>query len=357
MPSPSLLHPARSAALLLVATAHVLGPARAAGQAATIPLRVEVRAEPAGMPLGYSVVSLPALGIERFTDAQGVVVVPVPSDSRVLLRVKRLGFVPRDTTVSIGATAGQRVTVGLTRVSFRLQAVKVVAWPPCRRPGLQRQGDAQLRGIVEQLRQNAERYRLLTTAYPFSYASEREFTRRAAAGSEEFQRRDTIVVDGAPPWKYEPGRLVSRDTASSRREWIMHIPMLSDLAEQRFIDNHCFHVAGLEEKDGARLLRLDIVAAERLRGPDVNVTVWLDPAGYQLRHATFTLSSIPREFRNTVHVVSRVRYVEIVPDIPVMEETVAENLVREGRTGRETVAYTERQRIVSLTYRGARPDQ
>ncbi len=129
------------------------------------------------------------------------------------------------------------------------------------------------------------------------------------------------------------------------------------LAEQQFIDNHCFHVAGLEEKDGARLLRLDIVAAERLRGPDVNVTVWLDPAGYQLRHATFTLSSIPREFRNTVHVVSRVRYVEIVPDIPVMEETVAENLVREGRTGRETVAYTERQRIVSLTYRGARPDQ
>jgi hypothetical protein len=342
---------------LLALIACALWPVTSAAQE-TIPIRVEVRADPSGLPLGYSVVSIPALGIERFTDAQGVVVLPVRPDSRVLLRVKRLGFIPRDTAVVIGAAAGQRITVALARVSFRLQAVQVVAWPRCRRPGIPaRGGDSQLLGIVEQLRQNAERYRLLTSSYPFSYASEREFTQRKLNGPEEFQRRDTILVDGVPVWRYQPGRLISRDTTPPRHEWMMHIPVLSDLAEKQFIDNHCFHVAGLEEKDGQRLLRLDLVAAERLRGPDVNVSVWLDPDGYQLRHGEFTLSIIPRQFGSLLHVVSRVRYVEIVPGIPVMQETVAENLVSSGPNGRERTSYTERQRIVSLTYRGARPDQ
>lgn len=326
-------------------------------------LRVEVRGAPADVPLAYAVVALPDRGVERFTDAQGVVVLPVDASGPLLVRVKRLGFVPRDTTLAVTAEPGQRLTVTLTRVSFRLEAVQVVAWPPCRRPGIPARGaDPQLAGIIEQLRQNAERYRLLVEQYPFRYASEREFTRRVLGESESLIRRDTMVFEGRPDWRYEPGRLVSIERAGAGvpgapRGWIMHIPLLSDLADERFIANHCFHVAGLEEKEGARLLRLDIVAAERLRGPDVNVTAWLDPAGFQLRHATFTLSRVPSQFRDLLQLTSRVTYAEVAPFIPVMEETVAENLVREGRSGQATVSYLERQRIVEMTFLKGRPDQ
>src|SRR5690606_33240629 len=231
---------------------------------------------------------------------------------------------------------GQRVVIALTRVSFELAAVEVVAWPPCRRPGIPRRGgDAQLRGIVEQLRQNAERFRLLTTTYPFSYTSERELSRRVLDGAEGIESVDTILVAGAPDWRYEPGRIISRDRSDGTRGWFMHIPILSDLAEDRFIEHHCYHVAGPEDQEGDGLLRLDIVAAQRLRGPDVSVTVWLDPVGFQLRFATFTLSRIPPQFRDLMHLVSRVTYVEVAPFIPVMHETVAENLMRTGAAGRE----------------------
>lgn len=339
-----------------------LGPAgaqdapRTDGRDAPIAIRVQVVMEMGGAPLGYSVVSLPELGLERFTDPNGAVTLPVARPGRVRLVAKRLGFVPRDTTVEITDAPGQRVVVALTRVSFELEPVQVVAWPPCRRPGIpQRGGDAQVRGIVEQLRQNAERFRLLTTSYPFSYTSERELSRRVLNGEETIERIDTILVAGAPDWRYEPGRIISRDRSDGTRGWYMHIPILSDLAEDRFIENHCYHVAGLEVKEQEELLRLDIVAAQRLRGPDVNVTVWLDPTGFQLRYATFTLSEIPPQFRDLMHLVSRVRYVEVAPFIPVMHETVAENLMRTGSAGRQATAYMERQRIVQLTFHGERP--
>lgn len=353
---------ARSAVRALAMVGLVLGPAaaqdtaRAEQAGAPIALRVQVVMEMGGAPLGYSVVSLPEQGVERFTDPNGVVTVPVARPGRIRLVAKRLGFVPRDTAVEISAAPGQHVIVALTRVSFELEPVEVVAWPPCRRPGFPRRGgDAQVRGIVEQLRQNAERFRLLTTTYPFSYKSERELSRRVLNGATVIERVDTILVAGAPDWRYEPGRIVSRDRADGTRGWYMHIPILSDLAEDRFIDNHCYHVAGLEVKEREELLRVDIVAAQRLRGPDVNVTVWLDPTGFQLRYATFTLSRIPPQFRDLMHLVSRVSYVEVAPFIPVMHETVAENLMRTGSAGREATAYLERQRIVELTFYGERP--
>jgi hypothetical protein len=194
---------------------------------------------------------------------------------------------------------------------------------------------------------------LLTTSYPFWYLSEREITRRESAAASEPIREglDTIRVSGRPDWRYRPGGLVSRDRSQGLNQWIMHIPVLSDLADDAFVDNHCFHVAGVEPKGDERLLRIDIVAAQRLRAADVNVSVWLDPKDYQLRHASFTLTNT-RQFPDLIHMISHVEYVEVVPFVPVMHRTTAENLVSSRRG---TVTYTERQEIVLLTFEGARP--
>jgi hypothetical protein len=318
-------------------------------------LAVRVVTETERVPLGYSVVAAPALGLERFTGASGSVVLPIPAAGPVRLRIKRLGFTPKDTTVLVSGARTQSVTIALARVSFRLEEVRVVAWPPCEQPGIGTDTDGALRGIVDQLRQNAERFRLLITTYPFLYTMQRQFGERMPDGSYVASMQDVIPVNGTPEWTYRPGTLVAREPRST--QWVMRIPQLSDLAEEAFVDNHCFHVAGLEEKEGKRLLRLDIVAADALRDTDVNVSVWLDPEAYQLRHATFTLTKPPRAIRGLISVTSTVRYREVIPFVPVMELLVAEN-VSETRT-RGKIArkvFIERQTIQDLIYRSARPD-
>lgn len=326
---------------------------RADAQAVPRNLLVRVQTAIEGAPLGYSVVALPALGIERFTGANGAVAVAVPTAGPQRLVVKRLGFTPKDTVIMVGDAPSQVVTVRLARVSFRLDPVRVVGWPPCRRPGL-RDATREVRGIVDQLRQNAERYRLLTRTYPFLYYMEREFGRREMDGSYVAESRSVVPVSATPGWTYRPGTLVAREPGTT--EWLMRIPSIGDLAEQSFVDNHCFHVAGLEEKSGAQLLRIDIVAATRLRGVDVNVAVWLDPTDFQLRHATYTLTKAPPQVRGLLYSSSTARYRELLPFVPVLELLVAENTVQQGRARTETRVLIERQTLQSVQYTGARPD-
>jgi hypothetical protein len=356
----SVLRPLSLAACIALALATPLATplvAQEAPGARNVTVRVVTALERA--PLGYSVVAIPALELERFTAASGVVVMPVPAPGQVRLRVKRLGFTPKDTTITVTDAAVQSVTIALARVSFRLDAVQIVAWPPCLRPGITGETDAQLRGIVDQLRQNAERYRLLTRSYPFVYTVRRQFGERATDGSVVLEFDNVSVVSGTPEWTYRPGTLIAREPSlggGRRSDWIMRIPSISDLAEDAFVDNHCFHVAGLEEKEGQRLLRLDIVAAERLKGVDVNVVAWLDPQDFQLRHATFTLTKPPPQVRGLLHSSSRVTYRELIPFVPVHALTVAENTIQQGRSRTATKVMIERQVTERVLFRGARPE-
>lgn len=319
---------------------------------------VRVVTDPERAPLGYAVVSAPDLGIERFVGPSGVVALAVPLPGAVLLRVKRLGFVSRDTVVTVVAGTPLQVTVALGRFTYRLPAVRVVEIPPCRRPGLRADTDPAVRGVVEQLRQNAERYRLLAESYPFVYRSERVFRRQVAEGTPQLERQDTVVVDGSPTaWRYRPGNLISRAMPADRAggRWVMHLPQLSDLADDSFIDAHCFHVMGEEEKEGVSLLRLEVKVAERIGGADVDLTAWLDPRDFQLRYATFRLQNFSSRFPTLVGVESAVAYTEVAPFIPVMYETKARNVDGRGRAAARRTIFYEDQRILELTFLRDRP--
>lgn len=347
--------------VLLLACTTALG-----AQAAPHTVLVRVVTDIERAPLGYSVVAAPSLQLERFTSANGAVALPVPAPGPLRLSIKRLGFTPKDTTITVSAAPSQSVTIALTRVSFKLDAVRVVAWPPCRRPGLGRRSgaSAQVIAIVGQLRQNAERYRLLVKSYPFFYQARREFGRLTKAGRDSLERTDSITVTATPTWSYSPGTLVGREPVAgapgelrAAGEWIMRIPSISDLASEAFIDNHCFHVAGLEDKEDRRLLRIDIVAAERLRGADVNVTAWLDPTDFQLRHATFMLSRTPPQFPSLMTMSSKVDYAELIPFVPVMQLVRAESLVRERRGSVITHTLIELQHTERVLFTGNTPAQ
>lgn len=322
-------------------------------------LTVRVVSELEGAPVAYSVVVAPDLGVERFAGANGSAVIPVSQAGRVRLIVKRIGFAPKDTVVSVIGLPTQEVTIALTRVSFTLEAVRVVDWPPCQRPGIPRRGgDPQVRAVVEQLRQNADRFALLARQYPFLYNAERTLGSTDSAGVDSVESMDTTRVNGNPEWRYRPGQLISGRIGTVRQPlvvWTMHIPTIRDLGEDAFVDNHCFHVAGLDEKNGQRLLRLDIVAAERLKTADVNAAVWLDPHDFQLRYATFVLTKVPAQFVALRALSNEVEFVELIPFVPVMQSVFVESVMADLEAGGARLFF-ERQRILRIDFTKARPE-
>lgn len=299
-------------------------------------------------PLAYSVVALPALGIERFTDGDGfarLTFARAAVAGRMTLRVSRLGHRSRDTTLATtGASESERrVELALVRAALPLQPVRVVEWPACRRPGLPARADAAAVTILDQLQQNARRHQLLATGRPYVAVIERERTsQRMPDGAAERERIDTTRATATAEWSYQPGRVLTRDGESSMNRWSMRVPMLNDLTNPAFIGAHCFHVAGLEAKGDERLLRIDILAAERLPSADVNATVWLDPTTFLLRHAAFTITGILSGASELLHATSRLTFTAVAPLVPAMAEMVTEHLER--RTG--AILYVERQRVV-----------
>jgi iron complex outermembrane receptor protein len=70
-----------------------------------------------GVPLGYSVVSAPALNRERFTNIEGkFALADLPAGS-VQLRVRHLGYSPVDLSVVVRAGQADTVRVALTHIA------------------------------------------------------------------------------------------------------------------------------------------------------------------------------------------------------------------------------------------------
>lgn len=340
---------------LLIAAASALAASAAAAQARQVTIQVQAAGDRS--ILGHSVIAIPALDFERFTGPSGSLVVAAPSGA-LAVSVKRLGFVPKDTLLEVGDAPTQRFVVALDRLSVRLGEVRVDAWPPCLEPGIPheiRQREAW--AVVGQLRQNAERFDLLVKTYPFIYTAERTFSWRAGDGPEITQLVDTILLPGDPAWRYRPGTLVraqGRGLIFSSRSYTMVLPTLRDFASRAFLDNHCFHLAGVEEKAGQRLLRMDIVAAERLKDPDVNVAVWLDTTEFRIRFATLELTKYPAQLKDLARTRSEITYLELLPFVPVMYVTTGENLEKgAAATARRLL---ERQQVLDVRYLGAHPD-
>ncbi len=343
------------AGLVVVATAATLESQVPAHR--PVQVLIQVRTELEGAGLGHSVISLPELGLERFVGAGASVVFPIPPGSTHLV-VKRLGYLPKDTTILVTDAPSQVITIVLTQLSVRLGAVQVADWPPCLDPGLPHPvTDRDGWNVIEQLQQNAERYRLLERSYPFLYTYERSFARRSAEGLEVVERTDTSAMSSQPNWSYKPGtvvRTVRRALSRSNDSYAMRIPSLRDIGDASFIANHCFHLAGIEEKGGQRLVRLDIVAAEALKSADVNIVAWLDTADFRLRAASFHLTRIPSALAEIERVTSEAFYLEVIPFVPVLYSTTAERIER--LRGGTRVTHIERQLVLDLEFVDAVPE-
>jgi hypothetical protein len=306
-----------------------------------------------GVPLGYSVVSIPSLGErgrERYTTAQGAFVFPGLPAGAHRLRVKHLGYSPRDVDVRL-AQGRVEVRVELARIALLLAAVRVVAREECRNPG---PPDSTLfpefATVFDQVRQNAERFRLLVDRYPYQYFVERSFFDQFRNGESRLVSTDTVGFRSDHGWRYRPGQMISTVREASGRAYVMNLPGLADVVDSAFLANHCFRYAGPDTLSGRTLLRVDFYAAKRLRQPDVDGAVYLDTATYQIRGARVALTRPPPALRAVQGMTATTIFEEVVPSIPIPSYVAGTRILRSLRGARARVAAVETQLLLEVRF-------
>jgi hypothetical protein len=297
-----------------VCVSTALGTAR--GQHATVTGRVVARES--GEPVGAAAISVLPRGTPRLAGESGAFVLRDLPPGEVRLRFRRIGFAPVDTALVVGANDTAQVRIEMSRLAIQLPAVVVNGTctdgaPFAAQPAI-------LAALFDQVRQNAERLRLLAIERPF-------VMKTVATGG--FRDRDDRIVGGArvdtvergplPPTPYAPRKVVFRfrDEKTGSGAWGVTMPELSDLADTAFTNNHCFWYAGQERMDRDSVIRVDFEPVPWLaRERDLSGSIYLRVDDYLLVAMMTRLTRLPpgpiREY------YTRARFRELVSGVPVL---------------------------------------
>jgi Carboxypeptidase regulatory-like domain len=315
--------------MLVIASTRVLSQG---GDASRGTLQGSATGAPMNIPLPFAVVSLPQLGIERFSDAEGRFTLGALQVGRYEIVIRRIGYVPFRDSVLIAAGVVTRLDARLSQIPAQLARTTVVALTSCPRPGApDRERDPIVADLVSLLRENADRYRLLVQQYPFSYLQIRAMGQLGDA-SLTLQSVDTTLGKGLARVTYRPGRVVSLVSDSRRgKEYSMSLPTILDLADDQFVRNHCFAYGGASDRDGETWLRLDVRAADKIRSPDVHGSFYLDSATSELRRMDLTMSRpdrLPKALQGVRGVDVVTSFVNIASGLSVIDKVCGLNFPR-----------------------------
>jgi hypothetical protein len=339
-----------------LATLHTT--ARSQVVANTGALQGMVRAQTSMAPLPYAVVSVPSLSVERFTGASGVFLLPNLPVGTHDVTVRRLGFVAQQHRVTIAAGITTMLDVQLLQIPVRLATMRVRPVERCVAPGLpDATREPEVAQLVSLLRENAERYRLLVSQYPFVYAQRRAF---GTIGVQEvfIDRVDSLLVQSRTRGRYAPGAVVSRVDAAIVREYSMALPTVLDLTDPAFHAVHCFQYGGASVHGVETWWRMDVRAADSLRTPDVHGVFYVDSASSQLRRMQVELSRpdrLPSSLRSIRAVQAATRFLEIAPGLSIIDGVCAVNWLSTSRkpTDRQPV---ELQQVTGYLFLTPPPD-
>jgi hypothetical protein len=301
--------------------------------------------------LAYSIVALPALGREIFTSDSGAFTFADLPLGPQLLTIRRLGYTPADITINVGA-GPDTVRVELTRIAVRLGAVTVHAYPACTNPGPPGEdADSTLSVVFSQLRMNADQLRVLSDEYPFVSQIQNARFHKTKKGDIEFEQRTSFVLQSNKLWRYQPGKVVT-----GRGFYIFNIPTLVHFADPRFLAEHCFYYAGVDTVNDFPVVRLDLVASERLKDPDVDGSLYLDQETFQIRRSALHLTRMPnvralRSFDVTTD------FDEAMESIPVIQRVFTIQRFDTTARSREYDEVYEDLKLVGIKFIGKKPGQ
>jgi hypothetical protein len=312
----------------------------------------QVVAHETGEALPYSIVAVPSRGSAIFADSSGRFVLHDLPAGALQLNIRRLGFTPSALTVHVNVAATDTIRVALARVTLQLETVTVRAIPSCRNPGAPTAArDSTFAAVFEQLLLNAQQYRLLSEQYPFIATTrvERSQKMRRDSGIVDMGG-ERLEIDSRKREPYRPGRMVRRAGLSL----VFLVPTLVDFADPDFVAAHCFHFAGVEPLEDSMMVRIDFTAADRLRTPDVNGSIYLDPRSYQIRRTFLHLSRKPMEAPDVARLEVVTDFREVLPSIPLIA-TVWSRLEIEPKAKKRYDEMFEFHRLLEVKFVGAIP--
>jgi hypothetical protein len=320
-------------------------------------LVVIVSASDNNAPLAYSSVGIASRGVERLTNDRGVAVLSRLIGGSVDLTVRHLGFSPAHAQTTIRVHETDTVRVALIKLAVQLGAVQVRAARTCTNPGPPSAAtDPAFAALFDQLEENAAQYRLLSEQYPFTYEMERKSSIRYVGGDELVQRLDTIHLNTGLHWRYAPGAVVEQTDDPRNRQVVFNIPALVHFADSTFLRNHCFFAGGREMVNGTPAIRIDFLAASRIKAPDVNGSMYLDPVTYQIRRSVLRLTRIPDETPQIESVTVVTEFKEIVPSISIASSiSSVHRLFADSTRAMLPLAAYETQRLLRVIFLKDRP--
>ncbi|HEY4306870.1 MAG TPA: carboxypeptidase-like regulatory domain-containing protein [Gemmatimonadaceae bacterium] len=343
-----------------VASTVAQGAAAQASPDSTATLVGFVTIKEAAVPLPYSVVSITQPSREQFTDERGVFRIGNLPRGVIRLRVRHVGYVPVDLNLTLTAGATDTVRVALTRIAVRLTTMQVRAYPECLAPGPPAATDTAFTTIFDQLKQNAEQFRLLMHTYPFVYAVERISSTVLGGIDLRRDRIDTLTLTSDNQWRYSPGTVVVEEkrTPGIAASATMNIPTLANFADPLFVANHCFFNGGLETIDKEELLRVDFVVASALAEPDVDGSIFLDPTTFQIRRSFLHLSKTLKAVAEVTGTEVTTIFAELFPSVPVISTVNSVNHLRVNtRRYKPPTQTREQQQLIAVAFTGRKPGE
>ncbi len=312
------------------------------------------------LPIGYSVVSLGDRRRDQFTDAGGAFTIRDVAAGQVRFLARHIGYMPLDTILSVRNRDTVHVRLELSLVPAQLPAVHSLA-KACAHPGtVDPRVSLELAMLFEQVKENAERHRLLSRSYPFELDIERKITKPEPMLEARFVAYDTVVRSSERNWRYAPGKMLGTrdysDGVFAGRWSTLTMPELADFADEEFLNNHCFDFEGTDVVDGDTLLRIDFIPAPAIRTPDVSGTIYLDRKTYQLRATLLSLVNFNRQLRDALAAQAvRADFREAIPGVPVVHRVSSLVFPKEERKETPTEPATETHRTLAIRFLKGRP--
>lgn len=312
-----------------------------------------VRAKASGEPLSYSIVGIDGTTRAVFTNEAGQFTLRDVQPGRYRISAKRLGYKPVEIAVELRAGVTDTLVFSLERLAMRLATVDVSARPVCAKPGAPPATDTVLAPIVAQIRLNAEQLSLLSRQYPHEYGIEIKKVRMKddSVLSAEPMRITAYMSKTRP--SYRPGSALRFE---ERRGYIFQIPELQDIADSRFIAEHCWHYSGVDTIEGRPHFKVDAVASVYLVGVDINGTFVIDAETFQIRRSISRLSRWPSGIRSIADFESTTEYKEILPSVPVIAHVRTVQLV-DPKARVPHTAIIEEQHAFAFRFTGRKPGE
>ncbi|HXY19039.1 MAG TPA: carboxypeptidase-like regulatory domain-containing protein [Gemmatimonadales bacterium] len=311
-----------------------------------------------GAAVPYAVVALePARGQEFSDDSGAFRLAGVPPGAYRLL-VRQIGFRPFDSTVVKVAAVPLVLSIEMQPLVVELSAITVTTSRACTAPGPPDSAAApQLAALLEQIRENADRYAFLADSYPFRYRMSRKFADYDQMGRVASSSSDVVQLVSSNRVRYQPGYVVK--TGLGPNDSLMPrivLPTLSDFGDSVFQATHCFYYAGTVDRNGGRYVRFDYVPTEALRTPDIEGEVYLDALSFQIRIATVRLTRVGRAMPGLLSTSSTITFAELYPNVLIPRRVEGE-LVPEPRYDVRTpiARYTETQQLIDIRFERALP--